>query len=156
MIPQEFSGTLGSSESEASYFNCLAAVELKSSAALLPLCTFRFGFFNVLFNSQLHDSLDEIQRDRLRQRKLKVAFRSRVSSQRLFKYGVPGDGWVHADVFFPCRKVEQNTVLSKGRHLVADDFLGTRGGAADGRANVGQNYLNFRRELLDVLINTGW
>jgi hypothetical protein len=77
----------------------------------------------ILLCAQLHDPFDQVVRNRLIERKLEIALRSRVSCNRLLKSPVACHGRVETDVLLPRSEVHQNPVQFECGHLVTDRLL---------------------------------
>jgi hypothetical protein len=84
---------------------------------------------------------------------LQVAFGAPVGCDGLFYGRIAGNWRVEADVLLEGREIDQNAVLLKCRHFVADDFFGFRSGFADRRSDGLENRLNFSRIGLNVLVD---
>jgi hypothetical protein len=102
----------------------------------------------VLRNPELNDPGNQVEWERLIQRKLHSALRTLVRLQLFFKIFNPAGSGIKTDVILERSKMHQVAVKVKGGHLVTDLFGCIRGSCVDHRTQ-------FLQPALDILGHSG-
>ena len=111
-----------------------------------------FALFLILFHTEFHDLFQKGIREGLIQWKFQISFWACIRRNRFLQLRITGDGRKYSDVIFERCKPDQNLVLPKRWHVVANDFAGVGRIFADRLSDFFKNGLNLWRECCNVFV----